>query len=129
MNGDMVVDTPVKGSVTTSFVCLKCPLSIFDRDFVVDLVCLPLRGLDVILGMNWLEHNYVHINCYNKMVRFSTPEEEDDSLFSARQLRRLAKLKFINLPHVTHIVHDCKTSFPHHHHLGFSMEHISPGSH
>ena len=52
MNGDMVVDSPAKGSVTTSFVCLKCPLSIFDRDVVVHLVCLPLRGLDVILGMN-----------------------------------------------------------------------------
>ena len=38
MNGQMVVDTPSKGLVTTSFVCLKCPLSIFDRYFVVDLV-------------------------------------------------------------------------------------------
>ena len=56
--------------MTTYFVCLKCPLSIFDIDFVVDLVCLPLRGLDVILGMNWLEHNYVHINCYNKSEVF-----------------------------------------------------------
>ena len=84
MNGEMVVDTPAKGPVTTYFVCLKCPLSIFDRDFAVDLVCLLLRGLNVILGMNWLEHNCVHINCYDKSVRFSTPEEEEDSLLSAR---------------------------------------------
>ena len=88
-NGEMVVDTPAKGSVTTSFVCLKCPLSIFNRDFIIDLVCFPLRGLDVILGMNWLEHNYVHINCYNKSVRLSTPKEEEDSLLSARHLRQL----------------------------------------
>ena len=66
MNGEMVVDLPAKGSVTTSLVCLKCPLSIFDRNFVVDLVYLSLDGLDIILGMNWLEYNYVHINCYNK---------------------------------------------------------------
>ncbi|XP_058775257.1 uncharacterized protein LOC131649513 [Vicia villosa] len=52
MNGEMVVEVLAKGSVTTSLVCLKCPLSIFDRDFAVDLVCLPLAGLDVILGMN-----------------------------------------------------------------------------
>jgi len=52
MNGEMVVETPAKGLVTTSLVCLKCLLSIFDRDFVVDLVCLPLSGMDVILGMN-----------------------------------------------------------------------------
>ncbi|XP_058725878.1 uncharacterized protein LOC131597185 [Vicia villosa] len=52
MNGEMVVDLPAKRSVTTSLACLKFPFSIFDREFVVDLVCLPLRGLDVILGMN-----------------------------------------------------------------------------
>lgn len=77
MSGEMVVETPASGSVTTSLVCLKCPLSIYDRDFVVDLICLPLSGMDVILGMNWLEYNYVHINCYRKSVRFSTPEECD----------------------------------------------------
>ena len=87
MNGEMVIDTPAKGSVTTSFVCLKCPLSIFDRDFAVDLVCLPLRGLDVILGMNWLENNYVHINWYNKSVRFFTPAEEEYGMLSAKELR------------------------------------------
>ncbi|XP_058766033.1 uncharacterized protein LOC131639566 [Vicia villosa] len=91
MNGEMVVEVPAKGSVTTSLVCLKCPLSIFDRDFVVDLVCLPLSVLDVILGMNWLEYNYVHINCYNKTVRFSTAEEEEADLVSPKKLRQLLK--------------------------------------
>ena len=38
--------------------------------------------------MNWLEHNCVHINCYDKSVNFSTPEEEE-GLLSARQLRKL----------------------------------------
>ena len=52
MNGEMVVEIPAKGSVSTSLVCLKCPLSMFSRDFEVDLVCLPLRGMNVILGMN-----------------------------------------------------------------------------
>ena len=70
LNGEMVVDTPAKGLVTTSFVCAKCPLLIFDRDFVVDLVYFSLRGLDVILGMNWLENKYVHINCYDKSEVF-----------------------------------------------------------
>ncbi|XP_058746255.1 uncharacterized protein LOC131619135 [Vicia villosa] len=91
MNGEMVVEVPTKGSVTTSLVCLKCPLSIFDKDFVVDLVCLSLVGLDVILGMNWLEYNYAHINCYNKTVRFSTAEEEEAGLVSSKQVRQLLK--------------------------------------
>ena len=37
----------------------------------------------------WLEHNCVHINCYDKSVKFSTPEEEEGGLLSARQLRKL----------------------------------------
>lgn len=92
MRGEMVIDTPTKGSVTTSLVCLKCPLSIFDKDFVVDPICLSLGGLDVILGMDWLESNCVHINCCEKSVRFLTPEEKGEDVFlSARQLRELMK--------------------------------------
>jgi len=81
MNGEMVVETPTKGSVTTFLVCLKCPLSIFGRDFTVDLVCLPLSGMDVILGMNWLEFNYAYIKCFNKKVRFSSAKEEGETEF------------------------------------------------
>ena len=88
MNGEMVVDLPAKGSVTTYLVCLKCPLSILNKDFAVDLVCLPLSGLDVILGMKWLEYNYVHINCYNKSMRFSSIEEEA-GLLTVGQLKKL----------------------------------------
>jgi len=92
MNGEMVVETPAKGSVTTSLVCLKCPLSMFGRDFEVDLVCLPLSGMDVILGMNWLECNHVHINCFSKSVYFSSAEEESEAEFlTTKQLKQLAR--------------------------------------
>ena len=39
----MVVETPAKVSVTTSLVCLQCPLSMFGRDFEVDLVFFALE--------------------------------------------------------------------------------------
>src|SRR3954463_15139752 len=67
------IDTPASGSVTTSSACLNCPVDIFGRKFGMDLVCLPLEGLDVILEMNWLQFNRVHINCFTKTVIF--PEE------------------------------------------------------
>src|SRR3954463_751465 len=89
MNGEMVVELPAKGTVTTSLMCLNCPQSIFDRDFVVDFVCLPLVGLDVVLGMNWLKRNYVHINCFNNTVRFSSLEEEGVGLLTGKQLKQL----------------------------------------
>jgi hypothetical protein len=90
MNGEMVVETPSNGSVTTSRVCLSCSLSMYGRDFVVDLICLPSRGMDVILDMNWLEYTYAHINCFNKTVRFSSPEEEAETEFvTTKQLKEL----------------------------------------
>ncbi|XP_058745565.1 uncharacterized protein LOC131618302 [Vicia villosa] len=70
MDGSMVIDTPASGFVTATFVYKECPLTIFGRILVMDLVCLPLHQIDAILGMNWLEFNYVHINCFNKTLRF-----------------------------------------------------------
>ncbi|XP_058783473.1 uncharacterized protein LOC131658163 [Vicia villosa] len=70
MDGSMVIDTPDNGFVTTTFVCKGCPLTIFDKSFVKHLVCLPLHQIDVILRMNWLKYNYVHINCFNNTLRF-----------------------------------------------------------
>jgi hypothetical protein len=88
----MVAENPAKGSVTTYLVCLKHPLSISGRDFAVDLVCFPLSGMDVILGMNWLEYNHVHINCFSKTVYFSSAEEESGVEFlTTKQLKQLAR--------------------------------------
>ncbi|XP_050881245.1 uncharacterized protein LOC127084776 isoform X1 [Lathyrus oleraceus] len=86
MFGSMVIDTPAKGSVTTTSVCLNCPLSIFGRDFGMDLVCLPLVQIDVILGMNWLVFNRVSINCFDKTVVFPEIEEGKSLFLSARQV-------------------------------------------
>ena len=56
----------------------------------MDLICLTLSGMDVILGMNWLEFNYVHINCFSKTVRFSSVEEEGETeFFTTEQLKQL----------------------------------------
>lgn len=88
LNGGMVIDTPTNGLVTTSLVCLNCPLTIYGRDFGIDLVCLPLSQLDVILGMNWLDLNCVLIICFDKSMNFIESEESMKSSFmTTRQVR------------------------------------------
>ena len=32
----------------------NCPIVIHDREFSVDLIALPFREFDLILGMDWL---------------------------------------------------------------------------
>ena len=48
----MVIDTPANGLVTTSMVYAKCPVNFGCADFELDLVCLPLKHMDVIFGMD-----------------------------------------------------------------------------
>lgn len=81
MNGNIVINTSTNGSVTTLLVCLSCYLTIYGGDFGIDLVCFPLSQLDVILGMNWLEFNHVHINCFDKSVKFLEFKENTWSSF------------------------------------------------
>lgn len=87
MVSSMVIDTPANGSMTTFLVCLNCPLTIYGKDFGVDLIYFPLSQLNVILGINWLEFNRVSINCFDKIALFLEPEESADSIFLfARQV-------------------------------------------
>lgn len=52
----------------------------------MDLVCLPLNQLDVIIGMNWLEFNHVHINCFDKSVSFLELDASDELFVFAKQV-------------------------------------------
>jgi len=67
----LIVATPASGEVSTSFVCVGCPMEVAGRKFKVNLICLPMEGLDVILGMDWLSSNHVVINCRQRGVVFS----------------------------------------------------------
>ncbi|XP_050877866.1 uncharacterized protein LOC127081680 [Lathyrus oleraceus] len=90
MSGEMVIKTLAKASVTTTSIFLNRPLLIFDKDFSIYLICLPLDNIEVTLGINWLEFNHVYINFYNKMVRFLTPgEEEEVGFLFTRKLEEL----------------------------------------
>ncbi|GAU46009.1 hypothetical protein TSUD_401310 [Trifolium subterraneum] len=74
MSGCMNIETPASGSVTTRLVCRNCPVTVFGRHFGMDLVCIPLSGIDVIFGMSWLVFNQVNINCCEKTVIFPKSE-------------------------------------------------------
>jgi len=74
---DLVVSTLASGLVRTSSVCARCPVEVDGRVYKVNLICLPLQGLDVILRMDWLSANHVLINCREKKLLFSNSEEPE----------------------------------------------------
>jgi hypothetical protein len=70
-------------------VCAKCPVSFGNVDFELDLVCLPLKHMDVIFGMDWMLTFGVNINCLTKSVTFSKPVAEECGKFlTAEQVKK-----------------------------------------
>jgi len=78
---ELLVSTPSSGQVATISVCVGCSMEVAGRRFKVNLVCLPLEGLDVILGMDWLSNNHVIIDCGRCSLVF--PEHEGMEQISA----------------------------------------------
>ncbi|XP_017431813.1 uncharacterized protein LOC108339181 [Vigna angularis] len=83
---DLVVSTSTAGLVRTSNVCSRCPIEVEGRRFRVNLICLPLQGLEVILGMDWLTANCILLDCGGKKLIF--PDEDEDMSLSIGVLRQ-----------------------------------------
>ena len=67
---ELLVSTPTGDKVLTSTICLNCPIIFYHYTSTVDLICMPMTGIDVILGMNWLSANHILLDCHNKAIRF-----------------------------------------------------------
>ena len=65
---DMHVTIPLGHSVTMNSVYRNCPIVIQAREFLADLITLPFREFDLILGMNWLSKHRAIIDCGQKTV-------------------------------------------------------------
>jgi hypothetical protein len=69
----MIVSSP-GGDMPARQLCLKVNLKIRGVDFVTNLIDLESKGIDVILGMDWLSKYKVLINCAKKYVKMTTPK-------------------------------------------------------
>jgi hypothetical protein len=69
---DLNVSTPAKDLVVNT-ACLHCLVMIQNREFLINLICLPLQSLEIILGMDWLSYHYVILDCARKLVFFPEP--------------------------------------------------------
>ena len=65
---DMHVTSPLGQSVKVNRVYKNCPIVIHDKEFSADLIALPFREFDLILGMDWLSKDWAIIYCDKKTV-------------------------------------------------------------
>lgn len=67
---DLIVSTPTAKPIKSCTICRNFPVIVNDRKFLVNLICLPLKQLDVILGMDWLSSNHILLDCAHETLVF-----------------------------------------------------------
>ncbi|XP_072064483.1 uncharacterized protein [Arachis hypogaea] len=67
---DLKVYNATHEAMATRIECPQVPFRVQQREFVHDLICLPMTGLDLILGLDWLSKNHVLLDCSEKSVQF-----------------------------------------------------------
>jgi hypothetical protein len=62
------------GDIKCQLGCLRVRINLSGVEFLTDLVVLKSRGIDVILGMDWLSRHNGLIGCADKVVHLTNPE-------------------------------------------------------
>jgi len=88
---ELTVSTPASGQVSTNVACVGCLMEVEGRRFKVNLVCLPLEGLEVILGMDWLSINHMVLDCGRRKIVF--PEIEGIELVTSGEAVKEMKMR------------------------------------
>ena len=65
---DMHVTSPLRHNVSVNSVYRNCPIIIQAREFLADLITLPFREFDLILGMDLLSKHRAIVDCGKKTV-------------------------------------------------------------
>jgi hypothetical protein len=71
LNNRMIVSSS-GGDMHARHVCPKVNILIRGVEFIANLIVLESKGIDVILGMDWLSNHKGMINCAKKVVRLTT---------------------------------------------------------
>jgi hypothetical protein len=79
----MTVDVATGGRVTSKRVCQNCPVLVGSRTYNIDLICLPIKDIDVVLGMDWLSANIVYIGCAEKNLFIPTEASAESRALTA----------------------------------------------
>ena len=98
---DMHVTSPLGHNVSVNNVYRNCPI-VIAREFLADLITLPFREFELILGMDWFTKHQAIVDCGQKAVvlRFSDQSEviiQDirssvmSNVISAMQARRFIR--------------------------------------
>jgi hypothetical protein len=80
INGVYMITTP-GGNISSNQVCRSVPIQMGNNLMKIDLLLLDLKGMDVLLGMNWMTQHHVSIDISSRTVEINSPENEPTILY------------------------------------------------
>ena len=99
---DMHVTSPLRHNVSVNIVYRNCPIVIQASEFLADLITLPFREFDLILGMDWLTKHRAIVDCGQNTIVLRCPDLSEviiqgirsslmSNVISAMQARRFKR--------------------------------------
>jgi hypothetical protein len=100
LRSQMIVSSP-GGDMPARQLCAKVNLKIRGVDFFANLIVLESKGIDIILGMDWLGKHKVLIDCAKKSIKLTTPGGKEmefiaELVVTAKGIANHAKLNQLN---------------------------------
>ena len=74
---DMHVTSLLGHSISVNSIYRNCPIVIQTREFLADLITLPFREFDLILGMDWLSKHRAIVDCGQKTIVLRCSEQTE----------------------------------------------------
>jgi hypothetical protein len=82
LSGTMLVSSP-GGEMRTKLICPTVSIRIRGVDFPSNLILLDFKGIDIILGMDWLSKYDGVIKCAKKAIRLTKKDGTTVELVAA----------------------------------------------
>ncbi|VFQ95770.1 unnamed protein product [Cuscuta campestris] len=77
LENPVIVSNPLGHSLCLKYIYPGCPLVVQGKSFPANLIELPHREFDVILGMDWLTANQAVVDCGTHTVRLKAEDGND----------------------------------------------------
>ncbi|XP_058077077.1 uncharacterized protein LOC131225552 [Magnolia sinica] len=93
MHAPLVVASPMGKFVETDKMCRACPITLASCKVTVDLIIMPIKQFDIILGMDWLTLVRAIMDCRNKTVTISIPGRASFTMKGGGRCREFESLQ------------------------------------
>ncbi|KAI3828867.1 hypothetical protein L1987_02977 [Smallanthus sonchifolius] len=84
-------------TVTIDTIIYDCSLELNKHTFPINLVPMPLRSFDVIIGMDWLSKHHAEVMCFEKCIRIPLPSGETLTVLGEKPCKGLKLMSCITV--------------------------------